>query len=169
MTTARQSLGCVGAPSATSTQTTIRRMSFAAGWSVGVQELRDSAASSKRWVAVDKDRVVGFCEHNLSGELSRIYVHRDYLRRGIGSRLLAVAETSLARHGCRESPCRIDNHRTEILRVERICSPQKGSLQERSGSGIQHVQENAVTSRSLVGASGTRTRISRLQDGGSPG
>jgi putative acetyltransferase len=57
--------------------------------------LRASAGHHRRWVAVHRGRVVGFCEHDLQGTLSRLYVHRDHLRKGIGSRLLALAEASL--------------------------------------------------------------------------
>jgi putative acetyltransferase len=73
-------------------------------WSAkgGAQTLRASAAECRRWVALDRDRIVGFAEHRLTCELSRIYVHKDHLRKGIGSRLLAVAEVSLARQGCKE-------------------------------------------------------------------
>ena len=64
--------------------------------------LRASGAGCKRWVAVERSRIVGFCEHSFDGVLSRIYVHKDRLATGIGSRLLAVAEASLKRLGCRK-------------------------------------------------------------------
>jgi putative acetyltransferase len=57
--------------------------------------LRASADRHRRWVAVERGRIVGFCEHDLGGALSRLYVHKDHLRKGIGTRLLAVAEDSL--------------------------------------------------------------------------
>lgn len=57
--------------------------------------LRASGDACRRWVAVQGGRIVGFCEHDLHGALSRLYVDKDHLRKGIGSRLLAVAETSL--------------------------------------------------------------------------
>jgi putative acetyltransferase len=63
--------------------------------------LRMSGAGRKRWVAVEQSRIVGFCEHTFDGVLSRIYVHKDRLETGIGSRLLAVAEASLERLGCK--------------------------------------------------------------------
>ena len=63
--------------------------------------LRMSGAGCKRWVAVEQSRIVGFCEHTFDGVLSRIYVHKDRLETGIGSRLLAVAEASLERLGCK--------------------------------------------------------------------
>ena len=63
---------------------------------------RASGAGCKRWVAVERSRIVGFCEHSFDGVLSRIYVHKDRLGTGVGSRLLAVAEASLKRLGCRK-------------------------------------------------------------------
>lgn len=59
------------------------------------ETLRAGAEGCGRWVAVERGRIVGFCEHDLDGALSRLYVHKDHLRKGIGSRLLAVAEASL--------------------------------------------------------------------------
>jgi putative acetyltransferase len=69
-------------------------------WSVkeNARTLRASAAGCKRWVALDRDKIVGFCEHDFDGALSRIYVHKDHLGRGVGSRL----QTSLKKQGCTE-------------------------------------------------------------------
>jgi ribosomal protein S18 acetylase RimI-like enzyme len=73
-------------------------------WSAkgSAQDFQESADTCKRWVALDKDRIIGFCEHNFECELSRIYVHQNYLRTGVGSRLLEVAEASLEKQGCKE-------------------------------------------------------------------
>ncbi|MBI3619424.1 GNAT family N-acetyltransferase [Candidatus Peregrinibacteria bacterium] len=73
-------------------------------WSVkvGAQDFRKSADTCKRWVALEKERIIGFCEHNDACELSRMYVHKDHLRKGVGSRLLKVAEASLEKQGCAE-------------------------------------------------------------------
>ena len=70
-------------------------------WAVkeSADTLRASTESCRRWVAVKRGRMVGFCEHDLDGALSRLYVHKDHLRTGIGSRLLAVAEASLKELG----------------------------------------------------------------------
>lgn len=78
-------------------------------WSAkeNARTLRAGAADCRRWVAIHKGQVVGFCEHNLLGEVSRIYVHKDHLRKGIGSRLLRTAEGSLKRCGCAE--CRVES------------------------------------------------------------
>ena len=61
--------------------------------------LRAGADRYRRWIAVERGRIVGFCEHDLDGVLSRLYVHKDHLRKGIGSRLLAAAEASLTALG----------------------------------------------------------------------
>lgn len=73
-------------------------------WSIKAspEDFRESVDTCKRWVALDNGRIVGFCEHSLTGELSRIYVHKDHLRKGVGTRLLEVAETSLAKDGFTE-------------------------------------------------------------------
>lgn len=66
------------------------------------KRFRDSADKCKRWVAVDHDKIIGFCDHNFKCELSGIYVYSNYLGRGVGSRLLAVAEKSLCKQGCKK-------------------------------------------------------------------
>ena len=66
------------------------------------QTFRDSANKVKRWVAIENGEIIGFCEHNFKCELSRIYVHKDYLRKGVGSRLIGIAEDSLIKQGCKE-------------------------------------------------------------------
>src|SRR3989338_4302179 len=73
-------------------------------WSAktGAQDFRKSADICKRWVALDVDGIIGFCEHNLKCEVSRMYVHKDHLRKGVGSRLLEVAEDSLEKQGCKK-------------------------------------------------------------------
>jgi N-acetylglutamate synthase-like GNAT family acetyltransferase len=73
-------------------------------WSAkgSTREFRESAVKCKRWVALDKGKIIGFCEHSFECELSRIYVHKNHLRQGVGSRLLKIAEVSLRGHGCSE-------------------------------------------------------------------
>jgi putative acetyltransferase len=53
----------------------------------------------KRWVAVEKDKIIGFVEHDFEGELSRIYVHKDHQGKGVGSRLVDRAEESMIKLG----------------------------------------------------------------------
>ncbi len=66
------------------------------------QSMRKQASERKRWVAVEGDQILGFSEHNLVCELSRLYVHKDHLQKGIGSKLLKMAEDSLRKLGCKK-------------------------------------------------------------------
>ena len=63
-------------------------------------DLRAGASHCKRWVALAGNDIVGFCEHTFACEISRVYVHKDHLRKGVGSSLLKVAEDSLKDLGC---------------------------------------------------------------------
>ncbi|PIZ76663.1 hypothetical protein COY05_00205 [Candidatus Peregrinibacteria bacterium CG_4_10_14_0_2_um_filter_38_24] len=63
------------------------------------KRFRDSAYKCKRWVAVEKDRIIGFVEHGDDDELWGLYVHKNYVGKGIGSRLLNIAEKSLKSQG----------------------------------------------------------------------
>jgi GNAT superfamily N-acetyltransferase len=65
----------------------------------------NTARRRRRLPALGRGRArqdLGFCERDLQGALSRLYVHKDHLRMGIGSRLLAVAEASLKALGFTE-------------------------------------------------------------------
>lgn len=56
----------------------------------------------KRWVAVENDKVIGFCGHSFKCEISGLYVHKDYIGKGVGYKLLQKAEESLKKDGCKE-------------------------------------------------------------------
>ena len=73
-------------------------------WSAqaNAQNFTENTDKCKRWTAIDKSKIVGFCDHSFECELSRIYVHKNYLRKGVGSRLLEVAEDSLKKQGCKK-------------------------------------------------------------------
>jgi len=59
------------------------------------------AGSFKGWLCVDADRVVAFCMADRStGELWVIAVLPEYEGRGIGNRLIELAEQWLAASGC---------------------------------------------------------------------
>ena len=70
-------------------------------WSArtNAQRFRSNANKCKRWVAVQDNKVVGFCDHSLDGEFWGLYVHKDFIGKGIGSRLLKTAEDSLQKMG----------------------------------------------------------------------
>lgn len=73
-------------------------------WSsrTNAERFRGSADKCKRWVAVENDKIIGFCDHGLNDELWGLYVHKDYIGKGIGSRLLKIAENSLKKNGCKK-------------------------------------------------------------------
>lgn len=70
-------------------------------WSdrVDAQSFTDSAPHRTRWVAMDGRKMAGFCEHDKTDQITRLYVDKDHLRRGIGTLLLRVAENSLLQNG----------------------------------------------------------------------
>ncbi|PLX26918.1 hypothetical protein C0581_03880 [Candidatus Parcubacteria bacterium] len=63
---------------------------------------RSSADKCKRWVAVEDDKIVGFCDHSFDCEVWGLYINKDYIGKGLGSRLLKVAEDSLKKQGCKK-------------------------------------------------------------------
>ncbi len=65
------------------------------------ERYRKSADKLKRWVAVEKGSVVGFCDHDSGCEITGLYVHKDCIGMGIGSGLLKEAEESLRKQGCK--------------------------------------------------------------------
>jgi len=73
-------------------------------WSArtNAQRFRGNSDKCKRWVAVQGDKIVGFYDHGFDCELWGLYVHKDYVGKGIGSRLLKTAENSLQKHGCKK-------------------------------------------------------------------
>lgn len=66
------------------------------------ERFRGNAKECKRWVAVQDDKVVGFCDHGFNGEFWGLYVHKDYIGKGIGSRLFKTAEKSIIKLGCKK-------------------------------------------------------------------
>ncbi len=70
-------------------------------WSArtNAQRFRGNADKCKRWVAVQNDKIVGFCDHGFNGEFWGLYVHKDYIGKGVGSRLLKIVEDSLRKLG----------------------------------------------------------------------
>lgn len=63
---------------------------------------RNSASKVKRWVAVEKGKIVGFCDHDFKCELSGLYIHKDFQGKGLGGKLLKIAEKSMKKLGCKK-------------------------------------------------------------------
>lgn len=67
-----------------------------------VRRFRNNAAKVKRWVAVENDKIIGFCDHNYQCELDGLYIHKDFQGKGVGKKLLKVAEDSMKKLGCKK-------------------------------------------------------------------
>lgn len=59
-----------------------------------------SLGENTAWVAVEDGKIVGFSDLALGGYLDRLYVHKDYGRRGIASALVRELERIAAAQGC---------------------------------------------------------------------
>lgn len=60
-----------------------------------------SLLSHETWVAREGERIVGFGDLGENGYLDRLYVHRDFQRRGVASAILRRLEEGARRQDCR--------------------------------------------------------------------
>lgn len=60
----------------------------------------DSLLSHTTWVACESGCIIGFGDLAEGGYLDRLYVHKDFVRRGVASALLKRLEASAACQGC---------------------------------------------------------------------
>ena len=68
-------------------------------WSDGQVDLRTwdrSFLAHPTWVALEQGQIVGFGDIELDGYLNRLYVHKDWQRRGIGRALCHRLEQAVA-------------------------------------------------------------------------
>jgi len=70
-------------------------------WSArtNANSFKNHADNLKRWVAVENNKIIGFVEHDSKAELTRLYVHKNFQGKGVGSRLLCRAEESMKKLG----------------------------------------------------------------------
>ncbi len=66
------------------------------------ERFRKSKHSILRFVAVEKDKIIGFSDYNNSGELTGLYIHKSYQGKGVGKKLLKKIETSAIKKGLKE-------------------------------------------------------------------
>ena len=73
-------------------------------WSgnTSAKKFRDSMKRFYRYVAVIKNRIVGFSDFTQDGELSGFYVHKDFQGMGVGKVLIAKIETEATKQGIEE-------------------------------------------------------------------
>ncbi len=53
---------------------------------------RESASKCFRWVALDQEKIVGFADISKEGKFWGLYVHKNYIRKGIGTKLIQKVE-----------------------------------------------------------------------------
>ncbi|MFA7314419.1 MAG: GNAT family N-acetyltransferase [Candidatus Magasanikbacteria bacterium] len=73
-------------------------------WSgrTSTKRFRESAHMCKRWVALDTEKVIGFADHPLDKcVLWGLFVHKDYIGKSVGSKLIKKVEASLLKQGCK--------------------------------------------------------------------
>jgi putative hydrolase of the HAD superfamily len=63
------------------------------------EQWRTSLSRNAAFVAKKGGKIVGFCDLEAGGRLDRLYVHRDYQRQGIASRLMDHAERKAVMQG----------------------------------------------------------------------
>jgi len=66
------------------------------------QRARESKHSKNRYVVLDNDEVIGFGGFSEDGELTGLYINKDYIGKGIGTRLLNKLENEARAQGFKE-------------------------------------------------------------------
>lgn len=73
-------------------------------WSgrVSARRFRESAKNIIRYVAIKDNKIVGFGDFEKKGEMTGLYVHKDYQNKGVGQRLLKMLERQALKIGMKE-------------------------------------------------------------------
>ncbi len=64
-----------------------------------MRKFHSSLLRSVNWVAVEKDKIIGFINIERDGYINRLFIHPDYARRGVGSSLMDTAVAWAKRKG----------------------------------------------------------------------
>jgi putative acetyltransferase len=107
-----------------------------AAWRLQALRLRTSLMQSVSLVAEAEDRIIGFGNITPAGYLDYLYVHREAVRQGVGSRLLDALE-DVARHA---GAAEMTAHASFLLRP----------LLERRGFAVRERREMVVAGVTLV-------------------
>ena len=71
-------------------------------WHVSARRFRESAKDRIRYVAIENNKIIGFGDFDEKGEMTGLYVHKDYQGKGVGQRLLKVLERHALKIGIKE-------------------------------------------------------------------
>jgi len=71
---------------------------------ISAQRVRESPKKEIRFVAVENGKIVGFGSHE-GHELTAVYIHQDYIGKGVGKKLLKKVEQSAYKQGFRKLIC----------------------------------------------------------------
>ncbi|MBI3027782.1 GNAT family N-acetyltransferase [Candidatus Woesearchaeota archaeon] len=73
-------------------------------WSgrTSAKRFRNSVKTRVRFVAVDKGKILGFGDYAPDGELSGLYIHKDFQGKGVGKNLLIKLEKQARKQGIKE-------------------------------------------------------------------
>lgn len=66
------------------------------------KRMKGSLDKIMRYVAVDGKKIVGFGDFHLTGELGGLYIHKDYLSKSIGKKMLMKLESEAYKKGLKE-------------------------------------------------------------------
>ncbi len=64
-----------------------------------MRKFHSSLLRSVNWVAVDKEKIIGFINIERDGYINRLFTHPDYVRMGVGSALMDTAIAWAKRKG----------------------------------------------------------------------
>ena len=62
------------------------------GWTRICEKFIESSKNLTRLVDVEKDKIIGFGDFTDDGELTGLYIHKDYISKGVGKKLLKKLE-----------------------------------------------------------------------------
>lgn len=101
---------------------------------------------SRSFVAVESGAIIGFASINTDGYLNRLYVHSNFLKRGIGTALLKHCENCAA--SCGAAAVTLDSSKTAEGFYRKMGYVQSGvSVMERNGIYFR----NSIMKKELQG------------------
>lgn len=75
-------------------------------WSkrVSAKKHRDSSKNRRKFVAIENGKILGYAEYT-KDEIMGLYIHKEHLRKGVGTRLLKRLEKDAREHDIKKLKC----------------------------------------------------------------